>query len=208
METQKEKEIIETRSLSKYDKELFQNDLSQIDWPTILDPLSENPNAMASAFQEIFELALDMHASLKKRRVRGDLAPWLNQSIRNLMRGRHLAKGAADKSPEKWSVYKQLRNKVTKEIKVAVQSHYHGLINESKDNPKKMWHTINRILEKSSKSTMPASLDIEGRKLTKEGDILEALNHYSFQLDRSLPVKLNKMPMMILLNILTSNSIN
>ena len=75
-------------------------------------------------------------------------------------------------------IYKQLRNKVTKEIKVAVQSHYHGLINENKDNPKKMWHTINMVLEKSSKSTMPASLNIEGRKLTKEGDILEALNHH------------------------------
>ena len=118
----------------------MRSDLSQIDWPTIHDPLSENPNAMASDFQEIFELVLDMHAHLKKRRVRGDFAPWLNQSIRNLMRDRDLAKRAAEKSPEKWSVYKQLRNKVTKEIKVAVQSHYHGLINENKS--KKMWHTL------------------------------------------------------------------
>ena len=72
----KKPRIIETRSLSNYDKELFRNDLRQIDWPTILDPLSENPNAMASAFQEAYELDLDMHAPLKKRRVRGDSAPW------------------------------------------------------------------------------------------------------------------------------------
>ena len=62
----KKPRIIETRILSKYDKELFRNDLLQIDWPTILDPLSENPNAMASVVQEIFELVLDMHAPLKK----------------------------------------------------------------------------------------------------------------------------------------------
>ena len=167
----KKPRIIETRSLSNYDKELFRNDLRQIDWPTILDPLAENPNAMASTFQETFELVLDMHAPLKKRRVPGDSAPWLNHSIRNLMRERNLAERAAEKSPEKWSVYKQLRNKVTKEIEVAVKSHYHGLINENKDNPKKMWQTINSVLEKSSKSTMPVSLNIEGRKLTKEGDI-------------------------------------
>ena len=133
----KKPKIIETRSLTKYDKELFRNDLRQIDWSAILNPLVENPNLMASAFQEIFELILDMHAPLKKRRVRGEFAPWLNQSIRNLMRERDLAKRAAQKSPEKWSVYKQLRNKVTKEIKVAVQSHYRGLINENKGNPKK-----------------------------------------------------------------------
>ena len=147
---------------------------------------------MASAFQEIFELVLDMHAPLKNRRVRGDIPPWLNQSIRNLMRERDLAKRAAEKSPEKWSVYKQLRNKVTKEIKVAVQSHYHGLINENKDSPKKMRHPINRVLEKSSKSTMPASLNIEGRKLTKEGDTLEASNHHFVSVGPTLASKIEQ----------------
>ena len=83
--------IVETRSLSKYDKELFRNDLRQVDWPAILNQLSGNPNAMASAFLETFELILDMHAPLKNRRVRGDYAPWLNQSIRNLTRERDLA---------------------------------------------------------------------------------------------------------------------
>ena len=62
----KKPKTVETRSLSKYDKELFRNDLRQVDWPAILNPLSENPNAMASALQETFELILDMHASLKK----------------------------------------------------------------------------------------------------------------------------------------------
>ena len=92
---------------------------------------------MASAFQETFEAILDMHAPLKKRRARTDFAPWLNQSLRKLMRDRDLAKKGAEKSPEKWNLYKKLRNKVTREIKAAVQSHYHGLINKNKDNPKK-----------------------------------------------------------------------
>ena len=38
------------------------------------------------------------------------------------MRKKDLAKRAAVKSPEKWSVYKQFRNAVTKKIKVAIQS--------------------------------------------------------------------------------------
>ena len=188
----KKPKIVETRSLSRYDKELFRNDLRQVDWPAILNPLFENPNAMASAFQETFELILDMHAPLNKRRVRGDYAPWLNQSIRNLMRERDLAKRDAERFPEKWSVYKQLRNKVTKEIRVAIQTHHRGLINENKDNPKKMWQTINRVLEGSSKSTMPASLNIEGRKLTKEGDIVEALNHHFVPIGPKLASKIEQ----------------
>ena len=42
------------------------------------------------------------------------------------------------KSPEKCSISKQLRNKVTKEIKVVIETHYRGLIEGNKDNPKKM----------------------------------------------------------------------
>ena len=73
-----------------------------------------------------------------------------------------------------------------------MQSHYHGLINENKDNRQKMWHTINRVFEKFSKSTMPASLKIEGRKLTKEGDILEALNHHFVSVGSTLASKIEE----------------
>ena len=62
------------------------------------------------------------------------------------MKERDLAKKIAQKSPEKWSVYKRRRNKVTKEIKVAIETPYRGLI---EDNLKKMWKTINRVLDKS-----------------------------------------------------------
>ena len=60
------KKIVETRSLTKYDKISFINDLRQINWSTILSPLAENPNLIASTFQEIFESILDIHAPLKK----------------------------------------------------------------------------------------------------------------------------------------------
>ena len=53
------------------------------------------------------------------------------------MRKRDIAKRAAVKSPEKWSVYKQLRNAVTKKIKFSIQSYYHGLINEHQHTTRK-----------------------------------------------------------------------
>ena len=79
------KKIVETRSLTKYDKISFINDLRQMDWSAILSPLAENPNLMASTFQEIFESILDIHAPWRKGWVRCKNAPSLNQSIRNLM---------------------------------------------------------------------------------------------------------------------------
>ena len=43
--------IIETCSLNKYDKKSFPNDISMVDWKTILDPV------MASSFLGILEFS-------------------------------------------------------------------------------------------------------------------------------------------------------
>ena len=120
---------------------------------------------MASTFEEIFESIVDKYAPLKKRRVRSETAPWLNKSIRYLMKERDLAKRTAQTSPEKWSVYKQLRKKVTKTIKVAIETDYRRVIDDSRDIPKKMWKTINKVLDKSPQLTTTSSLDVEGISL-------------------------------------------
>ena len=62
----KKAKVLETRSLSNYDRALFRNDMQQIDWETILSPYADNRNNMAIIFQEIFESVLDIHAPLKK----------------------------------------------------------------------------------------------------------------------------------------------
>ena len=39
-----------------------------------------------------------------------------------------------------------------------------------------MWKTINRVLDKDAKSTTLSSIEIDGKTLTKERDVLETLN--------------------------------
>ena len=55
--------------MKKYDKSLFDEDLKQIDWKTMLDTYTDDPSGMASTFQEIFNSVLDSHAPIKKGRV-------------------------------------------------------------------------------------------------------------------------------------------
>ena len=45
--------IVESGTMKKYDKALFQHELQQIDWETILTLLANDPSAMAGTFQEI-----------------------------------------------------------------------------------------------------------------------------------------------------------
>ena len=164
--------------MKQYDKALFLNDLQQIDWKTILDPLSNDPSGMANTFQEIFESILNVHAPIKRRRVRSEFAPWLTPIIRKSMATRDRLKKRATQNPEMWSLYTKQRNRVTKEIRNSIQDHYKNLIKESNGDPKKMWKTINRVLDKDVKSTNLSAIESEGKTLTKEHDMLEALNRH------------------------------
>ena len=186
----KKPKVLETRCMSNYDRALFRNDLQQIDWETILSSHADNPDNMAITFQEIFESVLDIHAPLKKRRVCNTSAPWITPDIRKLMKERDAAKKATKISPERWNTYKHLRNKVTQKIRDAIQSHYLGLIEENKGDPKRMWQVINKVLDKTTPSTEISSIDVEGKTITKEKDIAEALNHHFTTIGPKLASKL------------------
>ncbi len=94
------------------------------------------------------------------------------------MADRDRLKKNATRNPEMWSLYTRQRNRVTTEIRNSIQDHYANIINESKGDPKKMWKTINRVLEKDVKSTTLSAIESEGKTLTKERDMLEALNRH------------------------------
>ena len=133
---------------------------------------------MAATFQDVFESVLNLHAPIRKKRVRSEYAPWVSASLRNLMKERDETKQIAEGQPEKWPKYRQLRNQATKGIRIAIQDYYSGLIKEHEKDPKRMWKTINKILDENTNSDIPSSLELEGKRSTKEPDILEALNHH------------------------------
>ena len=89
-------------------------DIQQVEWETILSPYCDNTTDMATIFQEIFGSILDIHAPLRRKRVRSDFAPWLNPSPNRSILERHKLKVQAENSPEIWSAYKRKRNQVKK----------------------------------------------------------------------------------------------
>ena len=76
---------------------------------------------MATIFQEIFESILDIHAPLKRKRVRSDFAPCLTLSLKRSILERDKLKVQAENSPEIWSSYKRKRNQVTKRIRISIR---------------------------------------------------------------------------------------
>ena len=85
--------------------------------------------------------------------------------IKNLMKERDLAKKRSEKDASYWSDYKKLRNEVTSELRARVQEYYYNLIDETQNNPKAMWKTINKVLHKNSNHTVTQNIIFEGTEL-------------------------------------------
>ena len=77
-----------------------------------------------------------------------------------------------------WPDYKCLRNRVTSELRRAVEGRYRSLIDENSNNPKEMWKTINKVLNKNQCSTTPRSVMYEGQLVEKQKEIAEAYNNH------------------------------
>ena len=74
-------------------------------------------------------------------------------------------------------IYQQ-RNRVTKLIRNSIQGQYKEIIEGSRGNPKKMCKAISRVLNKDKQSTVLSNINKDGKVLTKDSDMLEALNHH------------------------------
>ena len=66
------------------------------------------------------------------------------------MKKRDLAKKKSEKDTFYCSGYKRIRNKVTYGFRKRVQEYYDNLADETQNNPKAMWKTINKVLHKNS----------------------------------------------------------
>ena len=137
--------------------------MNQIEWETILSPYSSDPVSMAATFQEFFESILDVHAPLRKKRIHNQFTPWLTASLKGLMMKSDVLKKEAVKSPEKWTSYRKLRNKVTEETRDTIRDYYQRLMDENMGNPKKMWKAINNVLGKRGNSVKLSSVGVESK---------------------------------------------
>ena len=77
-----------------------------------------------------------------------------------------------------WPRYKVLRNKVTYELRNCVQQYYHTIIEENSSDPKEMWKTINKVLNKGNPSTSFTAVNFQGQRLDRPNEIAEAFNEH------------------------------
>ena len=184
----------EFRCLRNYDREAFLSDLQTINWEMAAPTTWGDPNILANNLHDLFHSILDVHAPLKTRKHTTVHAPspWITPYIKNLMYERDRAKRKAERDQSIWPEYKRLRNRATSELRRGVETYYKTLIDENSNNPKEMWKTINKVLNKNQHSTTPKFVMFEGQSIEKSNEIAEAFNNHFTTIGPQLADKIEK----------------
>jgi hypothetical protein len=133
---------IKVRDYSKYNREDLKNEIRNLPWENCL--FITDFNQAWNVFKIYLVTAINKHAPLKEKTVRGKSNPWLTREIRNSINTHdyHLRRFKRTNSAEDWESYKQHRNSVTSKIRNAKANHVRNALKESSGNPSDFWKQI------------------------------------------------------------------
>ena len=160
---------ITCHNYKQYNIASFKSEVSNLSFPDYSK--FTNINEAWGNWKTKFLSAVDKHAPLIHKRVRGRETPWITSKIKNSMRERDyfLTKARSSKSELDWSKYRNLRNTVTREIRKAKGRYYRNLLEENLDNPSKFWKPVKKLVPNEKSSTKTSTIRIKHNdKLTED----------------------------------------
>ena len=151
--------IIESRQYKNFVPDDFVNDMALVPWDTIEQ--IDNPTGAWEVWKQSFLAVANLHAPVKKRRVRNSNAPWLTPEIKRLMWERDRIKRIAIVTSDqlKWAEYRRLRNRVNHSIKVSKKNYYHSFFEDNVGKAKATWNGINTFFIAKEKLCSGVKID-------------------------------------------------
>ena len=172
-----EKVKIEFRLINETNKAKFKNLLSNFNWNSIK---SQNPNLYAD---NIIKTLNDLYCSafpLKVKYVskRYNHNPWINNSIRKLIRAKSDYFRLYKLSLVTLAENNRFRNKVNSIIRKYKTKFYADMLESSKNDLKRTWATINNILSKNTKIKNINRIICNKVTYTHSADIAKVFNNF------------------------------
>ena len=94
-------------------------------------------------------------------------------------RYKQLIKAQKSKDPEDWKMYKELRNKVSREMKRAERNYWVKLLSEKENNKKDFWKVVRKMTNKDRKIKRTGPIKNEENELVYEDKKkAETMNKY------------------------------
>ena len=182
------KHNIYKRDVKNFDRNNFLLDLLEIDWNSILDIESRNPNKSFDSFYESIIKLLDKHLPLRKitkKEHKMKFKPWITNDILIKIRGKNKLFNKYSKckntvlKAEIFSSYKHHRNQLVEIIKLSKKNYYQNYFTENNKNLRKVWKGIKEIINIKTKShDLPSCLTINNSNITDPLQISNQFNSY------------------------------
>ena len=188
----RQQKFIRTRRMKNFNEEAFLLDTRSFDWQFLL----KSPSTIGEIvhnFTSVLSAIIQKHAPMVNKRVSDKYSPWMSSDLKRVFKARDKIKIAAvnNKSEFLMSAYRQLRNKATKMNKDAKRAYFMNKIHASEGNLKETWKTINKLVNKRSKTTNISSLNIDGNSVTDPTGIANSMNQFFCNVGDELDLKIS-----------------
>nr|XP_049696266.1 uncharacterized protein LOC126054490 [Helicoverpa armigera] len=123
--------VLHRRCFSRMDVDRLLEDAFNIDWTPLMT--SDSVNDKVTIFNNLVNKLYDVHAPIKKVRIKRPPAPWMTSLIKIAMRRRDRAfrKFKRERTDENWALYKAARNRCNLMIRNAKRRHILSNISSS-----------------------------------------------------------------------------
>ena len=183
--------IFKSRQYKNFMPADFMNDMALVPWDKIEQ--IDNPIKAWEVWKQSFLAVANLHAPVKKRRVRNSKAPWLIPEIKRLMWERDKIKRIATVTGDqlKWAEYRRLKNRVNHSIKASKKNYYHSYFEDNVGKAKATWNGINTLLSRKKNFTPASKLIIGDTVITDPQELSNAFNRHFTDIGPNLAANIN-----------------
>lgn len=184
------KEIFK-RSMKNFNSKAFCRDLAMAPWEKLAE--TKDVNKMVEMYTSFINQTLDIHAPVRKIKIRGNYKSRLSTTSKKLMKKRDQTRKKYSKARgvEKagwFKKYKKLRNECTKKIRKESIENSVKRVERSK-NASEFWKIANEIGKPPKNREI--ILDIDGETIKEELKVSEQFNNFFIKKIKNLRSKLN-----------------
>ena len=179
LKVERQPKFIESRSFKNFSEEIFLDRLGNLDWTNVMN--ASNVDDAAEAFNENVLQVLNALAPVTKKRVRESNPQWVTEELLASIKRRDYLKKIASRSKDEndWLNFKQQRNFVVNLKNRLKKQYFQNVIDESKDDSKKLWKTLNSLIPNDKKSnTTTHFITHDGKEITDKKQIAETFNKF------------------------------
>ena len=178
--------------MKNFDETSFLADISSVDWNLIIQRSADLDSSVEN-WTNMLLLIIEKHAPLRQRRYVSDsYCPWITSELKTTMRSRDKLKKSAVKhgSALLMQAYRHMRNRVNSLNTKLKKAYFSQKIADCQGNMKETWNTINKLINKRSKTTHISSLVVDEECLTKSSEIADSMNYYFCNIGSKLSSKI------------------